>query len=70
MKTKLAKITLFILGLVILQQGIAWGSSFGQLRQQTIIINERDIDPAALFYTESVIALSAEKQVRRKIKEI
>lgn len=31
------------------------------------IIADKDIDPAALFYTESPLALSAEKTVRKGI---
>lgn len=68
MKAKLLKLCLFLAGLVVLQQGIAFGSSRGgQFQEQRRIIESRGIDPGALFYTESALALEAEKTVRRQV---
>ncbi|MDT8398039.1 MAG: hypothetical protein RQ899_05435 [Pseudomonadales bacterium] len=61
-------IGLFLLSLLLLQQGIvlldrvvpAFGTQAG-------IIMERDIDPAALFYTQSPLALNAEKKIRKSL---
>lgn len=68
MKTRLYKCVLFLAALVVLQQGIALGSSrFAQLDAQTRLIEENNIDPAAIFYTDSPKALQAEKRVRQQL---
>jgi len=68
MKAKAAKLVLSLAGLVILQQGIAFGHNNSALMgRQAALIEQEDIDPAALFYTESPLALKAEKTVRNKI---
>tara|TARA_R110000772_G_C13117115_1_gene421393 strand:- start:82 stop:306 length:225 start_codon:yes stop_codon:yes gene_type:complete len=41
---------------------------FPQLQQQTELNERRNIDPAALFYTDSALALDAEKAVRASIQ--
>jgi hypothetical protein len=67
-KSKVVKLVLFLLGLVVLQQGIALGTQrFPALDRQLAVIAEKDIDPSALFYTESPLALAAEKNLRSKI---
>ena len=59
---------LFLIGLVLLQQGIARATiKVDVLHAQSDLIAEKNIDPTALFYTESDLALRAEKEVRRRI---
>ncbi len=61
---------LFFAGIVVLQALLRFSvENLPQLQQQTAIIESRDIDPSALFYTESRLALQAEKQVRQQIQE-
>ena len=68
MKAKLGKVVLFVLGLVLLQQGIALGNShIPQLQDQAALVARHDLDPAALFYMEVDMALAAEREVRSKI---
>jgi hypothetical protein len=68
MKAKLGKCMLFLLGLVALQQGIAFGNGHvDRLGRQAAVIEANDIDPAAIFYTESPLALAAEKRVRHRV---
>lgn len=60
---------IFLAGILALQLFLHFGvRHLPQLQQQTAIIESRDIDPAALFYTESRLALQAEKQVRQQIR--
>lgn len=69
MKAAAVKLVLFLAGLVILQQGIAFGHAHvDRLGRQAAVIADNDIDPSALFYTESRLALKAEKTVRRAIQ--
>ena len=69
MKGKAAKLVLFLVGLVVLQQGIALGTQrFPALGRQSAVIADNNIDPSALFYTESPLALAAEKRVRNKLQ--
>ena len=68
MKLKIIKCFFFLAGLILLQQAIAFGSDHSaQLNKQTQIIQNQNIDPSALFYMESKLALNAEKIVRKKI---
>ena len=61
---------LVVLSLVVLRQAIAIGSNeIDQLRTQVRLIEVNEIDPTALFYTESKLALNAEKEVARRIQE-
>jgi len=68
MKIKLIKSVLFLVSLLMLQQGIAYSNRFDTLSQHTAIVEENDIDPAALFYMESKMALDAEKRVRSQLE--
>lgn len=55
-------------GLVLLRAGIAELRQESPVMQaQRLLILERGIDPAALFYTELPLALAAEKEVRRRL---
>ena len=59
---------LFLMALVLLQQGIARATiKVDVFHAQSDLIAEKNIDPSALFYTESDLALNAEKEVRRRI---
>ncbi len=61
---------LFLAGILTLQLLLHFGiRQLPQLQQQTAIIESRGIDPAALFYTESRLALQAEKQVRQQVQQ-
>lgn len=61
---------LFLAAILALQTLLYLGSQHvPQLQAQTSIIESRGIDPAALFYTESSLALQAEKQVRQQISQ-
>jgi hypothetical protein len=68
MKVKIIKSVLFLVSLLMLQQGIAYSNRFDTLSQHSAVIKENDIDPAALFYMESKMALDAEKRVRSKLE--
>jgi hypothetical protein len=69
MKIKFFKSVLFLVSLLVLQQGITLSTSqFDQMRLQAEVVQKNDIDPAALFYTDSKLALQAEKNVRRSKK--
>jgi len=61
---------LFFAGILALQTLLRFSvEHLLQLQQQAAIIESRDIDPSALFYTESRLALQAEKQMRQQIQE-
>ena len=65
---KTINLFLFLIVLVLLQQGIARATiKVDVFHAQSDLITEKNIDPSALFYTESDLALSAEKEVRRRI---
>ena len=60
---------LVLLGLVGLRQIIATlGNEIDQLRLQATLIEANEIDPTALFYTESKLSLNAGREVARKIQ--
>lgn len=66
---KLLATVLFISAIIGLQLLLNLASrQFPQLQHQTELNARYDIDPAALFYTESVLALSAEKTVRASLQ--
>ncbi|MAM69852.1 MAG: hypothetical protein CMP91_01735 [Gammaproteobacteria bacterium] len=57
---------LFIAAIACLQLILRFGSeAVPQIQQQTALIEEQGINPSALFYTESRLALQAEKKVRK-----
>ena len=65
---KTIRLFLFLIVLVLLQQGIARATiKVDVFQAQSDLIIEKNIDPSALFYTESDLALNAEKEVRRRI---
>ncbi|MEQ8470707.1 MAG: hypothetical protein RIC35_05955 [Marinoscillum sp.] len=68
MKRKFSYTILFLVGIVGLRQSIVVTRKLSPtLSDQTKMINERNIDPAVIFYTESNEALRAEKEVRKKV---
>ncbi len=59
----LLMLCLFAAVLVLLRQGILVATSgVPVLREQVEIMQRRDIDPAALFFTDSPVALQAIRQ--------
>ena len=67
-KKAVLKLVLFTAGLVLFRQGIATvNSEVAVFKAQSEVILANGIDPSALFYTESRLALAAEKEVRRRI---
>lgn len=70
MRSRAVVLLLVLAALLGLQQGIRWlNGNVGIRQQQAIIIKAQDIDPAALFYTESALALSAARTVRSSISK-
>ena len=69
MKRKLLNLFLILASVVLLQQGIAFSHSrFSMLGDYSRVVENNDIDPSALFYMESTLALAAEKGVREKLQ--
>ena len=69
MKRKLLNLFLILASAVLLQQGIAFSHlRFLMLGDYSRVVKNNDIDPSALFYMESTLALAAEKSVREKLK--
>jgi len=68
MTLKFIKLGLFLLALTALQQLIAVANhQVGQLHEQSLVISNNNLDPSALFYMESDMALVAEKSVRKAL---
>ena len=68
MKIKITKALLFVLCVAVLQQTIEFSNEkFNQLQIWSSVIETNDIDPSSLFYTDSKLALAAEKKVRKKV---
>lgn len=68
MTRKLIKLGLFLLTLTALQQLIALGNQqVSQLRDQSLVVSNNNLDPSALFYMEIDMALAAEKSVRKAL---
>ena len=62
------KLSIFLTALMILRMGIVqMNRQVDAIHAQTALITEKNIDPSALFYTESDLALNAEKEVRHRI---
>jgi len=55
----------FVLALLVLQQGLAWLDGHLETRRaQRELIEQHDIEPAALFYTELAAAREGSGRVR------
>lgn len=60
---------LFVLALVLLRQGIVvMTSTVTALERQVNVMQQQDIEPAALFYTDSRAALRAIRRVEESIR--
>lgn len=70
MRSKVVVLLLFVSTLLGLRQGLLWIDTHLAVRHdQSALIAAQNIDPAALFYTQSTLALRAEKSVRRRIAQ-
>lgn len=59
---------LFVTALALLRSSILLLDATVAVRaEHSALVHHHDIDPAALFYTDSAQALAAEKQVRSRI---
>ena len=62
------RLSIFLTALMILRMGIVqMNRQVDAIHAQTTLMAEKNIDPSALFYTESDLALNAEKEVRHRI---
>ena len=69
MRSRLRTLALFVGALVLLRQGIAFvDDHVDARREQAAAVEAHDIDPRALFYAESEVALAAEKRFRRQLE--
>ena len=70
MKEKLLRMLIFCFSVLVLQQSIAIGNDYFVLMgDHARVVEVKDIDPSALFYTEIDLALKAEKNIRKSLKE-
>ncbi|MGV3590971.1 MAG: hypothetical protein ACO1PZ_04725 [Gammaproteobacteria bacterium] len=59
----------FVAGALLLRQGIVLVDTHVDMRsEQRAAIEAHGVDPRALFYAESEVALAAEKEFRRKLR--
>jgi hypothetical protein len=59
---------LFVCALVLLRQGIVVATQqVPAIGRQVDVMQQQDIDPAALFYTDSRVALRAIRQAEAKV---
>lgn len=65
---KTFKVLGFMVLLMLLQQALECLGN-GALQAQKHLIEEKDLEPAVFFYTESEQALSSEKVMRKKVSE-
>lgn len=69
-KQTIKSMLLILVGLVALRQAIVIGiNEVDQLRRHVGRVEELEIDPTTLYYTESKVVLDAEKEVTRKIRK-
>lgn len=70
MNRKVIKVLVFSGLILLLQQVSVWTAelipAFGEQKR---IIEQKDLDPAVFFYTESEAALQAEKTIRQRINQ-
>ena len=70
MRSRLRTLAWFASALLLLRQGIALlDTHLGVRREQAAAVEKHDVDPRALFYAESEVALAAEKDFRRRLRE-
>lgn len=64
----LVTVPLFLCGLMLLRQGIIVVTErVPVLSRQVDVMQQQDIDPAALFYTDSRVALRAIRRAEERI---
>ena len=69
MRSKAGRLALFVVALLLLREAIALvDANLGVRREQVVAVEEHRVDPRALFYAESAVALAAEKEFRRKLE--
>lgn len=69
MRSRFIALAAFVAGVVLLRQGIVFVDAYVGVRgEQRAAVEEHGVDPRALFYAESKIALAAEKEFRRKLR--
>lgn len=69
MRSRLARLALFVAGIVLLRQGIVFvDAHVGVRSEQRAAVEQHGVDPRALFYAESRVALAAEKEFRRRLE--
>lgn len=70
MRGKIVNTSLFLLAIAGLQFGLATLSArVPQIGKQAELIESEHIDPSALFYTESKLALAAQRKVRASLPQ-
>ena len=65
---RLLKVVLFVIIILVLQQGIHY-TSLHFFQEEREVIDTNNMDPALFFYTDSEHAMTAEKEVRELINE-
>ena len=69
MRSRLIALASFLGALVLLRQGIVLiDTHVDARREQAVAVEAHGIDPRALFYAESKVALAAEKRFRRRLQ--
>ena len=64
----LVTLPLFVCALVLLRQGIVVATEqVPAISRQVEVMQQQDIDPAALFYTDSRVALRAIRRAEEKV---
>lgn len=68
MRSRCVALAVFVAGLVLLRQAIVLVDQTAPRREQAAAVEAHGIDPRALFYAESRVALAAEKAFRRRLE--
>ncbi|HEY0963971.1 MAG TPA: hypothetical protein VGE69_16600 [Pseudomonadales bacterium] len=69
MRSRLVRVAVFVGAVILLRQGIVLVDVHVGIRsEQRAAIEQHGVDPRALFYAESSVALAAEKEFRRKLE--
>lgn len=69
MHSRFVALAAFVGGVLLLRQGIVFvDAHIGMRDEQRAAIEQHGVDPRALFYAESKVALAAEKEFRRKLE--
>ena len=69
MRSRFIALALFAGGVLLLRQGIVFvDAHVGMRSEQRAQVEQHGVDPRALFYAESKVALAAEKEFRKKLE--